>query len=154
MTHPVSQSPESLALVLQEIEERASKATPGPWHYEQGGGHAYNRIMGAESVQTNGWPERINGVGNASYTDRICENLGDTDLPYPAANVAFIAASRTDVPRLVKALRRAVEHLNWELANDPGLRRLRGNELLAILMGAGDGLPVSQKHSDLEKKEP
>ena len=70
-----------------------SKHTPGPWRYETGGGHAYNRIVGSDAVQTNGWPYRINGISNASYSERVCENLGDTDLPGPAANVRLITAA-------------------------------------------------------------
>ena len=52
-------------------------------------------------MQVHGWPERINGIGNASYSDRICENLGDTALPGPAANARLIAAA----PELLAALR-------------------------------------------------
>ncbi len=67
--------------------------TPGPWRYEPGGGHAYNSIRGADSVQTGGWPKPINGTSNASYTDRICENLGNCQLPGPSANVRLIVAA-------------------------------------------------------------
>ena len=67
--------------------------TPGPWCYEPGGGHAPNRIVGSESVQVHGWPEPRGGVSNASYSDCVCENLGDTNLPGPAANVRLIVAA-------------------------------------------------------------
>lgn len=100
-----------LSVILDEWEALASAATKGPWNYEQGGGHAHNRIVGAESVQTNGWPNRINGISNASYTDRVCENLGDDQLPYPAANIKFVTSARTSNPLLIKALRRAMSEL-------------------------------------------
>lgn len=75
-------------------------ATPGPWRYEAGGGHAYNSIRGSDSVQTNGWPERRGGYSNASYSDMVCENLGDASLPGPAANIRLITAA----PRLADTL--------------------------------------------------
>lgn len=88
---------------LREIAE-CKGVTDGPWTFERGGGHSYNRIVGKESVQTNGWEGRVNGVSNASYTDRICENLGDPELPHPSATIAFIARSRTITPAMAKAL--------------------------------------------------
>lgn len=78
-----------------------SNHTPGPWRYEPGGGHASNRIVGSDIVQTNGWPEPINGVSNASYSERVCENLGDINLPGPAANVKLICAA----PEMFDALK-------------------------------------------------
>lgn len=93
-----------------------SKHTPGPWRYEPGGGHAYNRIVGSDCVQTNGWPEPINGVSNASYSERVCENLGDIDLPGPAANIKLICAA----PELLALLQELIDiegpqpgHVMW-----------------------------------------
>ena len=79
-------------------------ATPGPWKFEPGGGHAYNRISGSESVQISGWPTRVNGYSNASYSDRICENLGDIVLPAPKANVELIVNAPTAITRLCAML--------------------------------------------------
>lgn len=82
--------------------------TPAPWRYEPGGGHAYNCIRGADSVQTHGWPFRRGGISNASYSDRICENLGDESLPGPAANIRLIVAA----PDLLAALQDAALVIN------------------------------------------
>lgn len=83
--------------------------TPGPWKIEKGGGHAYNRIVGSDSIQTNGWAERRNGIGNASYSDMVCENLGNLDLEGPKANAKLIAAA----PELLEALKLVYDRLEW-----------------------------------------
>jgi hypothetical protein len=101
------------------------KHTPGPWRYEPGGGHAYNRIVGSDIVQTNGWPEPINGVSNASYSERVCENLGDIDLPGPAANVKLICAA----PELLQLAKDLLEQVEDEWPGCPLVER--SNQLLA-----------------------
>ena len=90
-------------MTIDEAIRIAERATPGPWKYESGGGHAHNQIVGSESVQINGWPERRNGISNASYSDRICENLGDICLPGPNANVTHITTF--DPPTVLALLR-------------------------------------------------
>lgn len=87
---------------MNDIHAIIAAATPGPWHYEAGGGHAYNQLRGSDSVQTNGWPERRDGVSNASYSDRICENLGDTALPGPRANIALLMHAITMAEALAR----------------------------------------------------
>ena len=79
--------------VLRELSERA---TPGPWVYEPGGGHAYNRIAGSDVVQIRGQLDRP----GASYTERVAEHFGDTELPGPAANVALICTTRNATPAI------------------------------------------------------
>lgn len=80
---------------LAAIEERASKATPGPWDY-----------YAAQCCPDMG------GVMNSSNTKCLKAVVGQRyDHPASIEDAAFIAASRTDVPRLVAALRLAMaEH--------------------------------------------
>lgn len=99
------------------IHDLLAEASPGPWRYEAGGGHAYNSLVASDSVQTNGWPERRSGISNVSYSDRLCENLGDTELPGPKANAALMAHARA----MAEALARLAEPLPWP-ANREALR--------------------------------
>ena len=93
-----------------------SKHTPGPWRYEQGGGHMHNSIRGSRDVQTNGWIGERGGVTNASYSDRVCENLGNIDLPGPAANARLIAAA-PEMYAIIKELAHDFPH-DWPEACD------------------------------------
>lgn len=99
-------------LTDDHIEAMLANITPGPWCYESGGGHAANCIRGSESVQVYGWKERVrlpdgSSIGNASYTDRICENLGDIQHGGPSYNVALICAA-PDMARELLAAREVV----------------------------------------------
>jgi len=95
--------------------------TPGPWRYEAGGGHAHNSIRGSEPVQTNGWPEPRGGYSCASYSDKVCENLGDVSLPGPAANAALIAAA----PDMLEELRAVAVALSAPSSEWPHLALAR-----------------------------
>lgn len=80
--------------VLAEIEARASAATPGPWVCRSEDGYDY---------------DVIDPSGRRVFSDgSACGEYGaDIDLDGPDA--AFIMAARTDVPRLVAALREAMK---------------------------------------------
>lgn len=78
---------------LAAIEERASKATPGPWDY-----------YAAQCCPDMG------GVMNSSNTKCLKAVVGQRyDHPASIEDAEFIASTRTDVPRLVAALRLAIE---------------------------------------------
>lgn len=85
-------STELTAAELAEIETRAEAATTGPWVHDADKG-------GEHRVGTSDGKEWVAYIGN------------DEDWPHPVPDAAFIAAARTDVPRLVAALRAAYAEL-------------------------------------------
>lgn len=87
--NPTDAPQKSLAMILDQIEERASKATPGPWHRGR-----------ADATLVFRSPDTL-------VTD--CTSLVNLQRRERLDNAAFIAASRTDVVLLVKALRRAMQ---------------------------------------------
>lgn len=95
-----------------EIEERAAKATPGPWESDAGLPYGVRpRIVGAGSL--------IAEVGNAVLDQDRWE-----------ADAAFIAASREDVPRLLALVREQAAEID----------RLRRREAhFAQVLGVADG---------------
>lgn len=76
----------SLSLILDEIEARANAATPAPWDF-----HGQLRTF-IDRDEGEDWRTSCGGV---------------IDMK----DATFIAAARSDVPALVKALRRAVRTL-------------------------------------------
>jgi hypothetical protein len=89
----MSETPSNeLKQILEEIEERANKASEGPWRFERHWG-PYN-WQGAILHDTT-------GVYNCTVLPL------ETCTPEKDANGSFMASARTDVPALVKALRRA-----------------------------------------------
>jgi ABC-type nitrate/sulfonate/bicarbonate transport system substrate-binding protein len=86
---------------LADIEARAEAATEGPW------------VLGAEwATVASGSDSVIHG-----YYDGECPSCGEkivttADVALHADDAEFIAKARTDVPRLVRALREA-----WEVAD-------------------------------------
>lgn len=84
-----------------------SEHTPGPWKIVRGGGYAYNSIEGSDIIHTNGRDYGVYG-SMKSYSERVCENLGDLELPGPMANANLIAAA----PEILEALRDAVAEIN------------------------------------------
>lgn len=100
-------------LTDDEIAAMLENITPGPWRYEAGGGHAPNSIRGSDSVQVHGWKERAQlpgggSIGNASYSDRVCADLGDIQHGGPSYNVALICAA-PDIARELLAAREVVK---------------------------------------------
>ena len=81
----------SIEQLLAEIEARAAKATPGPCEY------------GA----------RIDGSMWMSIGSPVTGPHVQADWEFGANNAEAFAASRTDIPRLVAALRVAVEGLDY-----------------------------------------
>jgi hypothetical protein len=78
---------------LREIEERAEKATSGPWMYG----------CGTSTVLCE------TGIVRTEDREAILVNCGRGSGSESQEDGEFIAASRTDVPALTKALRELAE---------------------------------------------
>lgn len=80
----------SLTEILDEMEARANAATPGPWDFD------------TDDLAT--W---INAVAHPQPIAKMgsCTHFPKED------NANFIKAARSDLPKLVKALRRAVQYI-------------------------------------------
>lgn len=82
---------------LNEIEARAAAATPGPWHVD--GRHEHERGGGIDFIESEAGRQIVCGDSGA--------------YPPVLTDADFIAAARTDVPRLVAALRAEREPVDW-----------------------------------------
>lgn len=78
---------------LAEIEERVSKATPGPW--------VAQKIFGRTTI-----------LGKAQ--DFICRFLDDCITSEDQANIALISNARQDVPWLIAELNAAWAREEWQ----------------------------------------
>lgn len=142
-----------LTNLLAAIEARAEKATPGPWENED------DRIPGAEL------PWRSTGLiwqkDDQSYQKSVCRieahklaaHSPEEEIAGFEANADFIAHARTDIPRLIKALKKCREQRDEALEGERLEREIRFGaeyrprdsrpefdaELLAILTGSEAG---------------
>ena len=87
---------------LTEVEARAERATKGPWKYDAMANVGENWLLGVinTGVDVDGKAQHI------VTTDRL--RASDCTSGGPIEDSTFIAASRTDVPRLVRMLRVAI----------------------------------------------
>lgn len=85
------QTQKTLTERLDQIESRANAATPGPWTEDWG------RVRDGECRSICCVPDQL-----------------DWDIEPWVSNKPFIAAARSDVPALVKALRRAIDAIDHE----------------------------------------
>lgn len=98
----------SLTEILNQIEQRANAATEEPWCYDQRGDKCNDIQIGTALDKHD---KSMSGdisdyeLSDVTYLEKICaevQNPSDAD---------FICAARSDVPALVKALRRATKVL-------------------------------------------
>jgi hypothetical protein len=82
---------------IDEIEDRANAATPGPWTYHDGCGYVEVPPCGAIEFKP-GWERSVH------FLARVHNNHveGEDGLGFDGA---FIAAARTDVPALIARVR-------------------------------------------------
>lgn len=116
----MSDSPLS-ASELAEIAKRAESATPGPWERVEGDGIWYNCECAPKIA--------------SRHDHRLVGELRDT------ADLVFIAAARTDIPRLVADLRAARETL--ERLAQPDEAVVEAAMQAACLDRVGDMLVIS-----------
>lgn len=94
---------------LDEIEERANAATPGPWHVRRLDDEDAMNLVAISTIPDTGlgerWPEFHHDqivaatlVQQPRYVD-IADDRWDE-------NARFIASARQDIPRLVAEIRR------------------------------------------------
>lgn len=95
---------------LTEIEQRAEKATPGPW--EADGAFCSETKTTTRAIYHRPKPYHIVEVVESA------DNFGGECI-HRKEDQEFIAASRTDIPTLTKALRRAIEQLEVDANSDP-----------------------------------
>lgn len=88
----------SLSVILDQIAERANAATPGPWECSE---KAY--------VKADGDGDQFSGGDWIIYPP--LGQSGPVGITSSKEIMQFIAGARSDVPKLVKALRRAVQGL-------------------------------------------
>jgi hypothetical protein len=128
---------------LEEIRERAEKATKGPWYFTVLGDCAQlspvekpKRIIGDLSIH--------DGRGN-QYKNHISGEEG-------FANTAFIAHSRTDVPALlaeVERLRERNEKLERVAEAASGLLLQRLGYEQASLVGNFENMAVLKRYEEI-----
>lgn len=87
--------------ILKEIEERVERATPGPWAVDEN----------TNCIQEGGDP-KVKYQRMIHLQHWASENNPNAIIKDQRANLQFIAAARTDVPRLVKALRIAMKYVS------------------------------------------
>lgn len=103
---------------LREVDERAGKATEGPWeHRSYPSGTEFIGMRDAKGVTVN--LENFNpheatggyiGAHMTLYNVKAFGGESESDLELEKAlNARFIAHSRTDVPKLIRLLRAAME---------------------------------------------
>lgn len=151
----------SLTQLLDQIAARANAATPAPWDSRfllywcrptaQDLGNGLH-------VLTGDFPCRFKEGSCSGHNNENWSLLVGPDTyrerpdgkQYVFSNDSqFIAAARSDVPKLVKALRRATEMLVWALSKDVALMEHRERELVQLLSDS----PLDNKKSASVEQE-
>lgn len=122
-------SEKSLLETLDEIEQRAIVATEGPWSVQEEVAIDYRpcQIYGASGGSQVAW---LTGGGRKRAIGK----------PEERANAAFIAAARSDLPKLVKALRRQQEIINSIFASRPSAQSFYEEQLTQLLREPADSV--------------
>ncbi len=100
---------------LEEIKARASAASAGPWDAAKGATVGGNTICTTKAQKAEFLALSLNDDKSPLWllaSDTVIP-AATGDGPKAKANAKFIAASRTDVPKLVAALEAVEEVLTW-----------------------------------------
>lgn len=122
MTSPLT------AQQLDEIQARANAATKGPWGFYDGDNYAdVAADMQVTSPGSYNYREKIARLEDENYWDDAAHEDDDESRASEqmAANAAFIAHAREDVPALLAEVRRLTAELTevlpaWEAMYEPG----------------------------------
>jgi hypothetical protein len=113
--------------MLDEIEARASAATPTPW--------IARYTFGARGVFL---IEGDAANGHGMHIAEACELIKEKWVEQ-ANNAAFICSARSDVPALVKTLRKAVDYIRADLS-PKGRTGLIETDLATLLSEPADSV--------------
>lgn len=100
---------------VREIAERASKATKGPWYVVEDDDDLCMCMVGVATDPMSGYGDYGNTI---AMTLLQAPRVIDVDDEHWDENAAFIAHSRTDIPRLIEAAAGMAEALEESMPED------------------------------------
>jgi hypothetical protein len=98
--------------IINEIQTRADAATPGPWKVR----HTQEPVGSTDDYVT---AFEVEAKGDACWIAKFQNHKSCIATKSGSANADFCAASRTDIPRLVAALREAIDGYEELMAVGP-----------------------------------
>lgn len=89
---------------LAELERLCAAATPGPWYWNAEDEEMHTTVAVREEWPPGEWYDRT------IVLDGVWWNTGDAGVRASESDIAFIAAARTALPRLIAEVRRLRGH--------------------------------------------
>lgn len=141
----MTNTPNRPDLDLNAIEQRAAAATPGPWGFYDGSNYAdLAADLTMSSSSSYSYRQRVARLEDEDHWDDPAHEDHDEAQAHAqmAANAAFIAAARTDVPEMASEIRRLraalkeIRHLHTDSPMGPCPLCINADAVVA----GGDGL--------------